>query len=113
MTLIYSAKPSLDDSLFKVGKQLPKTVKSHSMEWKWMGNYIPLNKLAWGQLRQIKKVCLQHKGTWYGYPYHVWVSEIDKILKPEELKSIYIKVIGFTTVLADQQSNSEKMYKLR
>ena len=92
------------DKVYKIGREVPK--------WKWMGNFTELKNMSYGQIRSVKKVCTQHKGTWYGYSWSYWVEECDKILKKEELKSAYIKGIRFLSVLASAQSDTEVLYKL-
>lgn len=102
MLNVYHTYGKFEDTQVRHGYQLPKTVSSQ-MNWKWMGVFVPFNKLAWGQLRTIKRVCQQNKSIWYGHHSDKWIQEIDKILVKENQKSAYIKAIDFLNVLADCQ----------
>lgn len=114
MALVYSAKPELNDNLIQVGKQTPKVARSRvSMLWKWQGDFVDINKMSFGQLRTVKKVCSQHKGNWFGFSWLSWIEECDRILKQEELKTANIKAIKFLGILATHQSDTQKLYKLK
>lgn len=97
-------------SEFKVGRQKPNF--ANLPQWKWMGNFTTLEKMSYGQIRSVKKVCIQHKGTWYGYSWSYWVDQCDKILKQEELRSAMIKTVQFLGKFATAQSDTEVLLKL-
>jgi hypothetical protein len=90
---VYNAHANNYDNSYKTGKQIPKTVHNQ-MNWKWMGIFIPLNQLAWGQLRQVKKVCQQNKSIWYGHHSDNWIKEIDKILFKNHLNKFMNDLIN-------------------